>query len=47
MKNSEKLYNLYKNEPKVTNPEVMEKLKWTSHQVRKYNIYSKNVDLLA
>lgn len=36
MKNCEQLYSLYKNEPKLSNPEVMGKLKWTSHQVRKY-----------
>lgn len=36
MKNCERLYNLFCEFPKISNPEVMEKLKWTSHQVRKY-----------
>lgn len=36
MKNCERLYNLYKNEPTLTNPEAGERLKWTARQVIKY-----------
>ncbi len=36
MKNCERLYNLFCEFPKISNPEAMEKLKWTSRQVIKY-----------
>lgn len=47
MTNPEKLYNLLRENPKLSNPEIMETLGWKSITVRKYKYLLKQRGFIA
>lgn len=47
MTNPEKLYNLLRDNPRLSNPEIMEQLNWKSITVRKYKYLLKQRGFIA